>query len=87
MNEKETLTMQIQSVAFAMLDLRMYLDTHPDDLTAMALLNKYKIRYAALVAEYERTYGPYNTNLDDSSNRWQWVRDPWPWEYGAIRED
>jgi spore coat protein JB len=83
MSEKETMRRQIASVAFSMLDLRLFLDTHPCDAAAIALFNKYKVKYSALIAEYERLYGPYNTNYDTTGNVWQWISDPWPWEYTA----
>jgi spore coat protein JB len=81
MTEKETLLRQINAIAFSMLDLRLFLDTHPRDNTAISLLNKYKVKYTAAIAEFERMYGPYNTNYDTTGNMWQWINDPWPWEF------
>lgn len=83
MNEMNMLKRQIAAIAFSMLDLRLFLDTHPRDMTAITLFNKYKAKYDALVAEFERQFGPYRTNYDTSGNMWQWVKDPWPWEYMA----
>jgi spore coat protein JB len=83
MSEKEALKMQIQAIAFSMLDLRLFLNTHPRDMTAISLFNKYKVKYDAAVAEFERQHGPYNTNYDTSGNMWHWIDDPWPWEYTA----
>ena len=77
------LSRQIAAITFSMHDLRLYLDTHPINGTAISLFNKFKIKHDALVAEYERLYGPFNTNNDTSGNMWQWIRDPWPWEYMA----
>jgi spore coat protein JB len=83
MNEKQMLYKQIRGIQFSMYDLRLYLDTHPTDATAIALFNKYKMKNDTLVAEFERLYGPFNTNYDTSDNMWQWIKDPWPWEFTA----
>jgi spore coat protein JB len=83
MSQKEMLSRQISSIAFSMLDLRLFLDTHPTDATAIALFNKFMAKYSALIAEYERQFGPWNTNYDTSGNMWHWISDPWPWEYTA----
>ena len=77
------LAAQIAAISFSMLDLRLYLDTHPIDGTAITLFNKYKVKYDTLIAEYERLYGPYNTQYDTSGNMWHWISDPWPWEFTA----
>ncbi|MFQ7634208.1 spore coat protein CotJB [Sellimonas intestinalis] len=37
--------MEIQKVSFVMDDLRLYLDTHPDDLDALAMLKRVHPRY------------------------------------------
>ncbi|MFR4483634.1 spore coat protein CotJB [Sellimonas intestinalis] len=37
--------LEIQKVSFVMDDLRLYLDTHPDDLDALAMLKRVHPRY------------------------------------------
>lgn len=86
MNEKLALQNQISAVSFSMLELHLFLDTQPNDVTAMALLNKHKAMREALVRQYENRYGPLNTFNVDENNRWQWIADPWPWEYSANEE-
>lgn len=83
MNEKTELRRQISAVAFTLFDLRLFLDTQPNDQTAIQLFNKNLAKHTALVADYERRFGPYSTFNDTTGNTWQWVKDPWPWEYTA----
>ncbi|MDR3645778.1 MAG: spore coat protein CotJB [Clostridia bacterium] len=86
MSEKMALMNKISEVSFAMYELHLFLDTHPNDATAMALLNKYSDTRNALAAEYQSKYGPLNTYDVDTNNKWLWNADPWPWEYGANME-
>lgn len=81
MSEKNMLLRKIWAASFAMWELHLYLDTHPRDMTAMALHNKNKQKHAVLLEEYQSKYGPLNTFNEDTNNKWQWISDPWPWEY------
>ena len=36
-----------------------------------------------LKESYERLYGPL-TQGSASAYPWQWIKEPWPWEYEAI---
>jgi len=63
-----------QQSAFAAWDLRLYLDTHPDDQQAQALFSR-------LCREVEDP--SYATAFLDGSScgtQWEWTDDPWPWE-------
>ena len=77
---KSNLLQLITEIGFAIDDVALYLDTHPDDAEALTYYNSYKNEYTKAVWEYENTFGPlcyYNVN---SKNEWTWVNDPWPWE-------
>lgn len=86
MNERLALQNQISAVGFSMWELHLLLDTQPTDLTAMALLNKNMELYNSLVQQYESKFGPISTFNVDTNNQWQWIADPWPWEYSANAE-
>ncbi len=65
-----------QAAAFAAWELRLYLDTHPQDQQALALFRQL-CREAG-----EDTYA--TAFLPDSccnTTAWNWTNDPWPWEY------
>ena len=79
---KSQLMQLINEVSFAVNDMNLHLDTHPDDKSAMEFMcDKIRIREEAL-KEYAMYYGPLTiaTADDDCSNSWDWVMQPWPWE-------
>ena len=72
----------INEVSFAVDDIKLYLDTHPDDEKALDFFKeKSMIRNEALKA-YAAQYGPLtiDTGDDTCSLQWDWVMQPWPWE-------
>lgn len=71
---------QIQSYAFAINDLTLYLDTHTDDEKALTLHNEYCKEYRDIYEDYQRRYGPLSIYCP--CNSWRWVANPWPWEGG-----
>lgn len=81
MSEQEMLMRKIRAVDFAIWEVHIFLDTHPTDTDALALNDKYGKRRDVLVTEYEQKYGPLDMSRVTSSTRWQWISDPWPWEY------
>ncbi len=77
---KAMLSKQLQAVQFAMWELHLYLDTHPDDLSALSLYNKYKEKNEKLTAEYIEQCGQL---YSDEAPGVSWLKDPWPWEIGG----
>ena len=71
---------QIQSYAFAINDLILYLDTHPNDEKALSLHNDYANEYRKMYEEYERRFGPLSIYCP--CNSYRWIASPWPWEGG-----
>lgn len=74
---KKKLLLRVSSVQFALLETRMFLDTHPDDPEALEMYKKYKEKFNALVKEYEEQFGPLTLNGYNSD---EWLKDPWPWD-------
>lgn len=82
---REMLLQTINEVSFAVNDIQLYLDTHPEDEKALAYYrDKVLIRKEAL-EEYASCYGPLtiDTGNDRCSRSWDWVLQPWPWEGGC----
>ena len=72
----------IHAYDFAILEMGLYLDTHPCDTAALTKRQELQAKRAALVAEYESKYGPYIvTDADVCGDEWKWICGPWPWEY------
>ena len=79
-SEKEDMLMQIREYAFAMTDINLYLDMHPNDKEALRLFNTYLNNKKELVNMYEEKYGPLTIDSKFQKNNWQWDNSPWPWE-------
>lgn len=77
---REEMLNQIKCYAFAIQELALYLDTHPEDEKALCLHNKYAKEYKVLTDKYQKVYGPLTINYP--CNKWRWIEEPWPWEGG-----
>lgn len=78
---REEMLKQIKCYAFAIRDLGLYLDTHPDDEKALCLHNSYCKKYKELTDQYQKVYGPLTIYYP--CNKWRWIEEPWPWEGGV----
>ena len=87
-NQKElppTPLAELQTMAFAIQELALYLDTHSDDMEALEMYRAYQKMYAEGKKKYEKDCGPLN-HMSVSGEKYRWLDDPWPWEYSAHRE-
>lgn len=75
---KEHMLKQIKCYQFAIIELALYLDTHPDDERALCLHRKYARELKDLQDKYQKVYGPLTINYP--CNKWRWLEMPWPWE-------
>jgi spore coat protein JB len=73
---------QIRCYEFAINELALYLDTHPDDEKALCLHKKYCKISKDLKDKYQKVYGPLTINYP--CNKWRWLEEPWPWERGNF---
>lgn len=64
-----------QAAAFAAWELRLYLNTHPNDEEALKLFRK-----LCKEAEGENYATTFLTD-ECCADSWSWVKNPWPWEY------
>lgn len=71
---------QLSAVQFAMWDLHLYLDTHPDDLSALSLYKKYQEKNEKLTKEYEEKCGALYAEGNPGVT---WLKNPWPWDLGG----
>lgn len=85
--KKETPMTELQALAFAVQELALYLDTHRDDREALQLYRDYQKLYERGRTEFSKKYGPLtHTQVSDSAD-YNWLDDPWPWEYHGNKED
>ncbi len=82
---KAALLHEISKVDFAVVEMTMYLDTHPHEKEAIAYLKHYLKLKNQLEKEYSYKFEPLSVSLacesDDSC--WQWALAPMPWEGGC----
>ena len=72
---------EIQAIDFALVELTLYLDTHPDDLQAMQQFNEYSHQSRQLKQQFEKKFGPlqqFGNSYTDAN--WSWGTTPWPWQ-------
>lgn len=74
----QKMKMELQEIQFAIQELALYLDTHPEDTRAVCMHNEQARRYRKLADEYEKVYGPLTIMFP--CNSWRWLEEPWPWE-------
>lgn len=80
MSEREKMLKKVQQHTFALIEANLFLDTHPDSKQALSYYKKHQAMYSQAAAEYESKYGPLIAGAG-SSETWDWVGGPWPWEY------
>lgn len=88
-NKKEkpvTPLSELQALHFAIQELALYLDTHRNDADALALYRTYQQMYARCKEEYMQKRGPMNHMSPSDSESYDWLDDPWPWEYAKNKE-
>lgn len=78
-NEREAKLFNVMQYAFAITDLNLYLDLHPDDKNALNLLNSFIKEENKAKEEFISKYGPLL--ITEVSNKdFNWVDGPWSWE-------
>jgi len=77
---------ELQALHFAIQELALYLDTHREDREALDLYRDYQRMYEKCKEEYMRKRGPLNHMTPSESKDFDWLDDPWPWEYSKNKE-
>lgn len=74
---------ELAACRFALIDLVLFLDTHPDDTAALSRFAELQSDYARLSALYAQHIGPLTlADAGESGGVWNWNRDPLPGEGG-----
>ncbi len=72
---------ELQALEFVLAELGLYLDTHKDDREAFALFQQYAALEQEARTRYEVMYGPLTQNAAAAGEKYNWLQDPWPWNY------
>ncbi|KEF40577.1 CotJB protein [Schinkia azotoformans MEV2011] len=79
--EYYTLLEELQAIDFVLVELTLYLDTHPQDLQAIEQFNQYAKIRKQCAKRFEVQFGPL-LQFGHSYSRypWDWKEAPWPWQ-------
>jgi len=87
-NEKEFLMNQIFAISFAVNDLTLYLDTHPDCPNGTSLFYELLKKRLDLLAEFSRKFDPltqFSMGIDHfDASKYRWSEGAMPWEGGDF---
>jgi spore coat protein JB len=72
---------ELQAVDFVIVELTLYLDTHPDDQEAIQQYNSMIKQRKKIKKNFEQQFGPL-TSFGGSYSPYpfQWKEAPWPWQ-------
>ena len=76
---------ELQVLAFAVQELALYLDTHPEDAEALELYRQYQEMYQKCATAYQQQIRPLNHTSPSQNGTYAWLDDPWPWEFAANK--
>lgn len=79
---ESALSEAIQAVRFALIELQLYLDMHPESAEALRTYTEYTDKLRELTAQYVRHYGPISMGDVTGKNGWTWGMKPMPSEGG-----
>ena len=77
---------ELQTLAFAVQELALYLDTHRDDKEALELYRAYQQMYHKCIKAYTQKRTQMNHRTPTTDGPYAWLDDPWPWEYCKNKE-
>ena len=78
---KQDMIKKLQELSFTLVELNLFLDTHPDNAEARRLYNERSAQMAEVREQYFAAYGPMmNFGVCPAGDSFTWVNSPWPWE-------
>ena len=84
---KPTALNELMAIDFVIDELELYLDTHKSDSEAFKMLESFlKLRQEGY-SRYVKRYGPVLQTDLLNMNSYDWLNEPWPWDYSPERED
>ena len=75
---------EVAAVRFALIELGLYLDTHPDNREALRLFSEYNERLSMLERRYSATVRPLTMREAAGKNGWVWGEGPMPFDEGGM---
>lgn len=72
----------IHVVSFQVVDVHLFLDTHPTDKEALQHFKYYSELCKKAKKLYSEKFAPLTIDTATPDCYWDWVKEPWPWEGG-----
>ena len=79
--KKDDLLLKIQMYTFALKDLGLYLDVHPEDRDVFNKFIDIKRKLQTVKEKYEKEYTPLCLESNNDNN-YDYINGPWPWDKG-----
>jgi spore coat protein JB len=83
MHNRDELLKRLSVLDFMLMDLGLYLNSHPHDQNALAIHKQTAKDAEILRKQYEEKFGPLRMEAGSEHDSWQWIQTPWPWEVSA----
>lgn len=79
--EQKKLLREIDILSFTLVEITLFLDTHPGNQEAMRHFDFYNRLQKEKNKEYSNLFGPLTLNqAKGQTKEFQWTMQPWPWE-------
>jgi len=72
---RDEMLQNIREINFTIIELGLYLNTHPDDERAICMHREYCKKYRDLTDKFQKVYGPLSIYFP--CNKWRWLEEPW----------
>lgn len=79
-SERNRMIKDISVVDFALVELTLYLDTHPFDKQAMEYFNHFARIKEQMMKDFSSRYFPLTKDNSYDTKQWSWALAPMPWE-------
>ena len=79
-SKQEELLLEIMALSFAINDLNLYLDLHPENTEMLKRFKELTEKSCEKEMEYVKCYGPLEVMDNESLSKFDWINNPWPWE-------
>ena len=78
--KREEKLLDIMELSFALNDLNLYLDLHPDNQELLRKFRELVEISCKKEMEFVNEFGPLELIDSDSLKEFKWIMDPWPWQ-------
>lgn len=75
---------QLRALDFVILELGLYLDTHPNDAEAFTLYQEFVAQEQTARAAWVEKNGPLMQTDAARDSSFTWGKGPWPWQYEEV---